>query len=692
MNVKNFALPIEVKLEPHSTIRQAVALFNNTKLHGIPIVGKNGEIIGIFTRSNLYQCLLHDVNIDSHLEQYYIREAVYFREDKTFKDLSELAHWLNTVQVGQTPVVDMNNRPIGVITQAWAVIELLNRYEYLNEELLNIMEKVPAGIIATDGTGKVTIINDYASKILHGINIGGHIGDVFLDLKNDIMPVINGAWVSPRKIEYKSLKLIVSIVPIFQDYKMKGAICVLQDLTDFERIAYELQTVKELKETLETVLEVSFEGVAILDVKRNVTFANSNFCEYLGKGKELIIGQNIEKLIPECKTAMNHLPILLSVVERNHKPCVFSMLPYAEEGDAKGFVVKIYQDLDQLSAVMAQLNHLNAQLNYYKEEFNKINGTSYTIDSIVSKAPELSKLKNQALQVARSNSTVLITGESGTGKELFAHGIHNASVRSSEPFIKVNCSAIPSELAESELFGYEDGAFTGARKQGKPGKFEMAKGGTIFLDEIGDMPLLLQSKLLRVIQEKEVERVGGVKTRKVDVRIIAATNRDLTKLVGEGKFRQDLYFRLNVVELHIPPLRERKEDISLLVDSFIGKFNKSLGKSIIGITDSALKLLLTYRWPGNIRELQNVIERIFNYVENGVIDVANIPVELRRTPDGHILSAMGLSLATAEQEAIHKALIEADGNKAKAARILGISRSTLYQKLLQFELPSVNAE
>jgi transcriptional regulator with PAS, ATPase and Fis domain len=328
---------------------------------------------------------------------------------------------------------------------------------------------------------------------------------------------------------------------------------------------------------------------------------------------------------------------------------------------------------------MQQLNRLNMQLDYYKNELYKANGTSYTLSSIVCKTEVVNKIKAQILQVSRSNSTVLLIGESGTGKELFAHSIHNASNRRKEPFVKVNCSAIPSELAEAELFGYEEGAFTGARKQGKPGKFELADGGTIFLDEIGDMPLQLQGKLLRVIQEKEVERVGDTRTRKVDVRIIAATNKDLKRLVSHGDFREDLYFRLDVIEFKIPPLRERKADIQVLAVHFIRKYNSSFSKQVTGISDQGLAALEQYHWPGNIRELENIIERILNYVDRDLIELQDIPEEIR-APRLQV-STSGQSLEMIEQEAIRAALAEAQGNKSKAARLLGISRSKLYEKL-----------
>ncbi|MCO1599932.1 sigma 54-interacting transcriptional regulator [Desulfosporosinus nitroreducens] len=681
MKVRDIMLPNRDQLRPQDSIRKVMELLKTSKLLGVPVVDEVGQLIGYFSLSTLFSCLLNDLSIDTPIEAYYIREVAYFREDKSFNNLKELTHWLHTVRVGQTPVVNMANEPIGAITQAGAVNELLDQTEYLYNELSSVIENVPAGIIATDDNGFITLANQYAKNILQGIGGGKYIGEFLSELKDDFEPVVEGAWMIPHKIEYQALKLIATAVPIYQNTIIKGATFVLQDLTDVEGIAHELKIVKELKMTLETVLEVAYEGVAVLDEQGRLNMANANFCKRVGKSKEKIIGENINKFVPLTD---NHSP--LQVLEIDSKPCVISTLPFTKESKIKGTVVKIYEDLDQLADVMQQVNRINMQLNYYKDELLKVNGTSYIIGNIICSNERTAKLKTQALQVARGNSTILITGESGTGKELFAHSIHNASDRRKEPFIKVNCSAIPGDLAESELFGYEDGAFTGARKQGKPGKFELASGGTIFLDEIGDMPYLLQSKLLRVIQEKEVERVGDVKTRKVDVRIIAATNKDLKRLVAEGKFREDLYYRLNVIDLKIPPLRERKEDIPILADYFINKYNKSFNKRVDGITEAALEVFDHYNWPGNIRELENVIERILNYVEYGLIDLQDLPDEIIQTEkfSGIAgLSLIGQSLANIEQVAIQTALTEAKGNKSKAARLLGISRSKLYEKLSQ---------
>lgn len=677
--ISEIMVPTTARIRPGESIRRAVELMNSSRFNGIPVVDNSDRLIGYFGRSNLFHCLLDSIDLDSPIEGHYIRDVVFLREDKTYESLEEVSFWLSNSRVGQTIVVDMDGIPIGMLTQARSVIDLLNRTEYLYKELSAVLESVQAGIMTTSESGIVTLVNRYAKDILPEIRPGEYIGDYFSMLKNDFAKILTGDWVAPRKIEYKALKLIVTAVPIPQNDRVEGVTFVIQDLTDIEGIAHELGSVQELKSKLETVLEVAYEGVAVLDKDHLVTLANGKFCKKVGRQKDAIVGHHISNFIP-----MESSDVPLQVLEVGGNPCVISTLPMSHGDGAGGFVVKVYEDLDQLHDVVQQLNRLNMQLDYYKNELYKANGTSYTLSSIVGETERIKTIKAKILKVADGNSTVLITGESGTGKELFAHSIHNASSRRIEPFVKVNCSAIPNDLAEAELFGYDQGAFTGARRDGKPGKFELADGGTIFLDEIGDMPLLLQGKLLRVIQEKEIERVGDTKTRKVDVRIIAATNKDLKRLVASGKFREDLYFRLNVIGLHIPPLRERRADIKGLAEHFIAKYNRAFSKQVSGISAAGLEALESYSWPGNIRELENIIERILNYVDRDLIDLPDIPEEIKshqNSPTG----TTGQSLEMMELNAIKAALAKAQGNKSKAARLLGISRSKLYEKLARLE-------
>jgi DNA-binding NtrC family response regulator len=322
---------------------------------------------------------------------------------------------------------------------------------------------------------------------------------------------------------------------------------------------------------------------------------------------------------------------------------------------------------------------------------------------LVGKSAPIQQVYQIIDKVADTPSTVLITGESGTGKELIAKALHENSGRREGPFIKINCAAIPKTLMESELFGYEKGAFTGAVGS-KPGRFELADKGTLFLDEIGEIPVEMQVKLLRVLQESEFERVGGIKTIKVDVRLIAATNRDLQKECAAGNFREDLYYRLNVVPIHIPPLRERREDIPLLVDHFIAKFNDRLKKAIEGVDAEALDRLVGHHWPGNIRELENVLERTILFCEGPCIHAGNLPAEIGATPpsgpvavalpeersvpsgDASLKDIVRAETERVERELIVRALEETSGNVTQAARRLKISRKSLQNKMKEFGL------
>ena len=313
---------------------------------------------------------------------------------------------------------------------------------------------------------------------------------------------------------------------------------------------------------------------------------------------------------------------------------------------------------------------------------------------LVGQAPAIRQIYGVVEKVASTPSTVLITGESGTGKELIARALHENSARHAGPFIKINCAAIPKTLMESELFGYEKGAFTGA-VGAKPGRFELAHGGTLFLDEIGEIPVEMQVKLLRVLQESEFERVGGIKTIKVDVRLVTATNRDLVQDISAGSFREDLYYRLNVVPIHIPPLRERREDIPLLVEHFLAKFNDRLKKQIDSVSADAISRLVSYHWPGNIRELENLMERTMLFCERSEIQVSDLPPEIGGLPPmsaagspnaASLKEAVRAETERVERELIQKALDETGGNVTQAARKLKISRKSLQTKMKELGL------
>ena len=322
------------------------------------------------------------------------------------------------------------------------------------------------------------------------------------------------------------------------------------------------------------------------------------------------------------------------------------------------------------------------------EELKKELQQKYTFGDIISKNHQMHEIFNILPNIAESDSTVLIQGASGTGKELFAKAIHNWSHRKEKPFVGVNCGALPETLLESELFGYVKGAFTDAKKD-KPGRFALANGGTIFLDEIGDMSPPLQAKLLRVLQEKEYDPLGSVSPRKTDVRVIAATNKDLSRLVSEGKFRDDLYYRVNVVKIELPPLSQRREDIPLLIDAFINKFNARMEKQITGVTDHALRRLMSHEYPGNVRELENIIEHAFVICRENRIDLDCLPREILQAPEGEYsqVSRQDQSaFGKAEADVIARTLRKHGGNRLRAADELGIDRTTLWRKMHKYGL------
>ncbi len=356
----------------------------------------------------------------------------------------------------------------------------------------------------------------------------------------------------------------------------------------------------------------------------------------------------------------------------------------AMKSGATDFLPKPFS-LDHMMTVVnkaLELRTLRDENQQLREEL----GARYQFDNIVGRSPAMREVFSTVIRVAPTRATVLLAGESGVGKDMIARAIHHHSPRAEKPFVKINCTSIPENLMESELFGYEKGAFTGANIS-KPGKFEQADTGTVFLDEIGDVPNSIQVKLLRVLQEREFERLGSNKTRHIDVRVLAATNVDLRAALEQGTFREDLYYRLNVMPISIPSLRERKEDIPYLAEHFIKKLAKDLGSPVTGISDGAIERLVQYYWPGNVRELENVLERSMVLASNPVLQPEDIRLDMQlrskvQTASEHFLPE-GMTLDEYEKSIIKEALKRASGNKSQAARLLGLTRNALRYRLTQ---------
>ena len=436
-----------------------------------------------------------------------------------------------------------------------------------------------------------------------------------------------------------------------------------------------MKNITEQNNELKQILDCLTEGIIILDREGNIKNHNMNAKRMLSAHNRNISGIHINELVENLDIS--------SLKKEGEDFLYYEINLKGAKKQYALFINSIKQDDEFFGATILIKNVDEVKKIIYMNNYGQIN---IGFDDIIGDADNFVKAKELARQVSTKDADVLITGESGTGKELFARAIHSTSIRCNGPFIPINCAAIPQELLESELFGYERGAFTGAGKHGKPGKFELANRGTLFLDEIGDMPFYLQAKLLRAVEERIIERVGGTNPIKVDIRIIAATNKDLQQMIKTNSFRKDLYYRLNIVPVNIPPLRNRKEDIPLLLDYYFIKYRKLFNISIEGIEENAMTSLVHYEWPGNVRELENLVQYLCCVYTSGNITNAMLQkrIDLSDPKGGGKKANKIIPLEQLEYNAILKAVEHFENTtegKLKAAKALGIGKSTLYRKL-----------
>ncbi|KJS50098.1 MAG: Fis family transcriptional regulator [Peptococcaceae bacterium BRH_c23] len=562
-----------------------------------------------------------------------------------------------------------------------------------------ILDNTNNAIIAIDPQGRIIYSNDAVLNILEkperdllGQSITSHFPQTGL-----LRVLETGVAELGQQLKVNNTIFLSNRTPIYSHGELVGAVAVFQDITILQNfldnLVIEHEKTKELQRTLEVVLNTSNNGLIVVNKEGTITMTNRAFANFFNKSPKDLMGKHImevyknPKFIQVLETGQ---PVFGYVHDDlNGHEVIANRIPIIQDGKVVGALGEvIFKDVNELFALTKKVDLLRNELDYYKKTILKNNSSA--LELLKGKNQTMASLVQTAKRVAKSGSTVLLRGESGTGKELFAQLLHSESTRCQGAYIKVNCAAVPENLLESELFGYVEGAFTGASKGGKIGKIELADGGTLFLDEIGDMGMGMQVKLLRVIQEREIERLGSNKPRKVDVRLVAATNRDLEAMIRDKQFREDLYYRLNVVTLTIPPLRERKDDIESLIRTFIKKFNFQFAQSVTDLSIETQNVLMNHRWPGNIRELENVIERAFNMIDGSQIQLKHLPTYLQllsgqetRPFDGGSLENI---LAGVEREAIIYALDTANGNKAQAAKNLGLSRAGLYKKLKKLDI------
>ena len=561
-----------------------------------------------------------------------------------------------------------------------------------------ILNSTHDAMIGVDTEGIITLFNKAAER-LTGIDAKAALGKYVADVVNETrLPYIleTGESELNRQQDLGSIKIITNRMPV-KDKKGRiiGAVAVFRDITEVIKLAEEITNLKEIQSMLAAIFNATQDAISVVDQKGLGVLINPAYTRITGLSEKDVIGKAATVDIAEGESV--HMKVIktkepvkgaLMKVGPTHKEVLVNAAPIIVDGELRGSVAVIHD--------MSEITKLSYELKNAKDIIRSLEA-KYTFEDIIGSDQQLLKAIDKARKAAEIPITVLLRGESGTGKEIFAHAIHNASERKYKKFVKVNCSAIPETLLESELFGYEEGAFTGAKKGGRKGLFEEADKGTIFLDEIGEISTGTQSKLLRVLQEKELVRVGGTKSISLDVRVIAATNTDLETGIESGRFRADLYYRLNVLPIVIPPLRVRKDDIYDLSILFIRKFNQQYGRNIRDITSQAVNKLKEYNWPGNVRELENIIGRaIINMkVNDTIIKENHLPQFERlmgneeRTPvndESYTESSLTLEniVEKAEQGYIAQVMKECANNKTKAAKLMNISLRSLYYKLEKY--------
>ncbi|MFC0561597.1 sigma 54-interacting transcriptional regulator [Halalkalibacter alkalisediminis] len=574
------------------------------------------------------------------------------------------------------------------------LIQTLNEQMSIQETILN---STYDGMIAIDNKERILIFNEAAERI-SDIKAKEAIG-------KSIKEVLPSSGL-PRLLKTKQVEhhrtqqfengtsVITTRVPMFEKGRFIGAMAVFKDVTEIVEISDQVTNLKKIQTMLEAIIHSSDDAISVVDENGSGILINPAYTRLTGLSPDQVIGHPATADISEGESM--HLQVLETgkavrgvplKVGPNMKDVIVNVAPIIVDGKKRGSVGVIHD--------VSELTSLHNQLEKAKKRIQTLEA-KYSFDEIVGSSDEMRVAKEQAKLAASTPATILLRGESGTGKELFAHAIHNESGRRGQSFVRVNCAALSENLLESELFGYEEGAFSGAKRGGKRGLFEEADNGSIFLDELGELSSSMQAKLLRVLQEQEIVRVGGTKPITINVRIITATNVNLEKAIAEGRFREDLYYRLNKFPIYIPPLRERTNDLKVLAVHLLSKLNKDYGRYVQSISDEAIDYLSAYHWPGNVRELENVLARTMIYMEpsNQYVERHHLPtlnegiskVTIEKLVEKELDGNLQQLMTNYEKNILTQTLERYNGNRTKAAKSLGISIRSLYYKLEKYNL------
>lgn len=584
-----------------------------------------------------------------------------------------------------------------LMSEKQQLIQILKEQTYKHDRIFNATND---GMIFINMNEEVVLFNRSAAKMVGCSQkdaIGRHIREVIPNTKLPDILRSRESEFNQKQFLNQQIQIVTTRLPIIDDAgRMLGALSIFKDITDAVELAEEVTNLKEVRTMLEAIIQSSDEAISVVDEQGKGILINRAYTKMTGLTDKEVVGKPAGADISEGESM--HLKVLETrrpvrgvrmKVGPNKKDVIVNVAPVIVDGILKGSVGVIH-DVSEIQSLTNELNKARQLIRTLEAK--------YTFEDIIGESEQMLVALEQAKLGAKTPATILLRGESGTGKELFAHAIHNESDRKYNRFVRVNCAALSETLLESELFGYEEGAFSGARRGGKKGLFEEANQGSIFLDEIGEMTPSTQAKLLRVMQEKEIVRVGGTKAIPVDVRVITATNVNIEKAMAEGKFREDLYYRMNRYPISIPPLRQRLEDIDSLSKRLIQKINLDYGRNVSGLTEQALNRLRSYKWPGNVRELENVLGRamIFLNPQEEWIDEGHISFmesedqEEKEQQELTVSQFEGETLSDAveafEAQLIKQTLEKHQFNRTKTAKTLGISIRNLYYKMDKYQL------
>ena len=557
------------------------------------------------------------------------------------------------------------------------------------------------GIIAINCEGMILIYNRAAKRIFNDGEIdlvGRNIKEIRPNAWPDMKGIIEtGLPQVGRKLSLPEATIIANRTPLYSEGRLVGVVSVFQDVSEHEQIISQLHNYQKLNKEFEAIFESSYDGFYVTDGDANTLKVNRSYERITGLSREYLIGKNMKSLVEAqvfdhsvtLEVLQKKTPITLMQHVKNGKRVIVTGTPVFSEDNQISVVVTNVRDISELIELRLQLDETRRMSSFFYQSLQEHNEVDHALQDLVVKSQAMVRVVQKAIKVAKVEASVLITGESGVGKSMLAKLIHKMSPRKEHPFVKINCGAIPQSLMESELFGYERGSFTGAISTGKTGLIEAANKGTVFFDEIAELKPDMQVKLLEIIEEKKFKRVGSVHSTTVDIHIIAATNQNLTEQIREGRFREDLYYRLNVVPIVVPPLRQRREDIPALAESILEKFNRS--KNTTKQFDPVLfELLMQYDYPGNVRELINAIQRMIILSEGETLVPHDLPSEIRASSVFHtdaIADQIPLREALDNYEAllIQKVLEKTD-NINHAARNLKIHSTTLWRKMTKYNL------